>query len=594
MIVKLPPPDDTPMRDFQHRTVQFGLKHRRAIIGNDPGLGKTRCGLEITATLSQVLPKKLKASLQERQEWYDRNYPQLHIKAKPSILVICTKTGMHVWIRETAKWISNVVGDSIDAPVLIEGQKLRRTKLWAQSTFCVCTLETFKYDSDVGGPISERQWDILIIDEAHKIRNRKTLAFKAVKRFALKTPYLILITATPMSRGAQDIWTLMHLCAPKLFPSYWKWVNTFCITVNDEFGMQIVGNKNVDKLGELLSNYMIRFSREDVAPELPKKLRIPIEIQLPPDFQEVYAQLEVAMLTDLSVLLDVPTDTSVGSREVSWVDGSTDESAGEGEGENEDENEEFLLGGRIMADSEGDASGFQSQGRSHILIAPNRLVAMTRARQLMATPKLLDPDYIYGPGFEAIGGWLEDQAEPTDRHVIIYTSFARALPFLETYIHGLFPNVHVYHVKGGMKSSEIGAVEEAFRQDPTSIVVGTIRAAQSYSLETAKAVFMLGYDWDPAANIQAEDRALRLTTVAKGSIPFYYIKVLDTIDEVTLDAVNIKFYNTGQILETLHNYLKSRHEDATVKAASVTADAEVTTDAEVTPMQDRVRDQKNF
>jgi SNF2 family DNA or RNA helicase len=539
------------LRPFQAETVKFCIRRNRSIIGHDPGLGKTRCALETLATWifppTDVLAERLAA----RQKWYEKN--SFNVKAKPSILVACTKSGMHVWVAEVKKWIRDLVDDDfLDPPILIEGSKLKRLKLWSKATFAVCTLETFKFDATADGPISRRQWDIMIVDEAHKIRNRKTQNYKAIKHVASQILKLILISATPMSRGAQDIWTLMHLCDPQIYPSYWKWVNTFCIVVDDEYGFQIVGNKNVDMLGQALSKHMIRYSREDVAPELPKKHRIPLEIELSPEFRRLYDLLESEMLTDLTALIETG-DTN----QLAWVDGSADTS-GEDSQDEDSQDENFLLGGRLTNESEAKSDSSSAGSKSHILMAPNQLVSLTRARQLMVSPRLLGPEYSYGPALEVVGGWLDDQAEPQDRHVIIYTSFAKALPILDEYLHGMFPDMPIYHIKGGMKSDELKGIEEAFRADPTSLVVGTIRSAQSYSLETARAVFFIGPDWDHSANIQAEDRALRLTTVNRGSLPFYYVSALNTIDDVVMDAVKDKYSNTAEVLNSLHKHLKMK------------------------------------
>lgn len=64
----------------------------------------------------------------------------------------------------------------------------------------------------------KKKWDIIIVDEAHKLRNRVTKRFKLLKQ--LQHRYLLLLTATPMQNSLQDLFSLFHLLRPTLFGTF--------------------------------------------------------------------------------------------------------------------------------------------------------------------------------------------------------------------------------------------------------------------------------------------------------------------------------------------------------------------------------------
>ena len=67
------------------------------------------------------------------------------------------------------------------------------------------------------------KFDLVIVDEAHHIRNSDTFAYKAVKYFIDNAEAAVLLTATPIQIGEEDLFTLLNLIRPDLVPDF----NTF-------------------------------------------------------------------------------------------------------------------------------------------------------------------------------------------------------------------------------------------------------------------------------------------------------------------------------------------------------------------------------
>ena len=62
-------------------------------------------------------------------------------------------------------------------------------------------------------------FDLVIVDEAHHIRNTDTWAYRTVRYFCDNAEAVILLTATPIQLGDNDLFTLLHLLRPDVLPS---------------------------------------------------------------------------------------------------------------------------------------------------------------------------------------------------------------------------------------------------------------------------------------------------------------------------------------------------------------------------------------
>lgn len=141
-------------------------------------------------------------------------------------------------------------------------------------------------------------FDIMIIDEGHYIKNRTAARTKAVLK--VKRNRTFVLTGSPMLNRPNELWTLLHCIDPKRFNKYWPFVNRYCV-----FGgwqsKQIVGAKNKAELKGVLSEYMVRRLKKDCL-DLPDKQIIPINVDLHPVQKKIYDEMEAEMM------LHIPND----------------------------------------------------------------------------------------------------------------------------------------------------------------------------------------------------------------------------------------------------------------------------------------------
>ncbi|KKL28469.1 hypothetical protein LCGC14_2374850, partial [marine sediment metagenome] len=207
--------------------------------------------------------------------------------------------------------------------------------------------------------------DMIILDEPHTwLRNRKTVSFKFMRTFRSK--YLIIMTGTPASKGAQDLWPMLHLLNRKVFSSYWRFVNTFCYVDDTQWGKDVYGTRNKEALKDLLARYMIRRLKAEVFPEMPPKL---------------VDTIPITMSTTQHLFHDQLRDDLLG-----------------------------MLG-------------------DHLVMTPNTLTCVLRLRQVLVCPKLLNPEMDYGAGIEYLQQ-VTSEMDPDDRHFVVFTPFKAALTFI--------------------------------------------------------------------------------------------------------------------------------------------------------------------
>jgi SNF2 family DNA or RNA helicase len=125
--------------------------------------------------------------------------------------------------------------------------------------------------------VVEREYDMVIVDEAHHLKNRNTLNWKLVN--SLKKRFLLLLTATPVENNLMEIYNLVTLLRPGQLKTASHFRNEF-MTRGDP-----ADPKNRGRLRELLCQVMIRntraLARVDIPPRFARTIRVaPLPLRL--------------------------------------------------------------------------------------------------------------------------------------------------------------------------------------------------------------------------------------------------------------------------------------------------------------------------
>ena len=175
-----------------------------------------------------------------------------------SVLIVAPKAVLGSWERDIEKF-EPADRRALRSALLIINYDLvwRRSELW-------------------------RYWDVIVLDEAHYIKNRTSNRAKALLGMALKSRFRYILTGTPIANGAlQDIWSQMAFLDPVKLPrgvgtnafpiagqSYYDFQDRYCFL--DQY-FKPYRYQHVDELQAVISEHSFRIKKSECL-DLPEKL----------------------------------------------------------------------------------------------------------------------------------------------------------------------------------------------------------------------------------------------------------------------------------------------------------------------------------
>jgi SNF2 family DNA or RNA helicase len=220
--------------EYQIRTALrvLGPLRGRALLSDEVGLGKTiEAGLVIKELLTRGMVKRF--------------------------LVLTVPSLVDQWEEELADKFGLAAATTNQG-----GARADPQKFWRENPGIVASLHTLKQPAQLE-VARQVQWDILIVDEAHYLRNRESQAWQAVN--ALPRQFLLLLTATPVQNSLEELYNLVTLLQPGQLPS------------PKEFRARFLDPKRPrqprepEELRRLLGQVMIRNTRATTGLKLPPR-----------------------------------------------------------------------------------------------------------------------------------------------------------------------------------------------------------------------------------------------------------------------------------------------------------------------------------
>jgi SWI/SNF-related matrix-associated actin-dependent regulator 1 of chromatin subfamily A len=240
------------LRPFQNIGVQFMEQHNGcALIADEQGLGKT---IETIAWL------------------------QLHPEIQSTLIVVPASVKIN-WQREIVSWMNPVPNVQI-----LSGQKPYKII----GDIIIINYDIVTYWTK---QLLKKEFEVIILDEAHFVKNSSTKRSKAIKILKKSITHRIALTGTPIENSPYEIFNAINFVDPTIFPDKWAFIWEFCSPVNNGFGWDFSGHANTAKLHQkLITTIMLRRLKKDVLPELPAKIRTIVPIEL--DNKQIYQKAE--------------------------------------------------------------------------------------------------------------------------------------------------------------------------------------------------------------------------------------------------------------------------------------------------------------
>ena len=219
-------------------------------------------------------------------------------------LIVCPNTLKLEWARQIDEWLDMKYGIS-KQNIYIRLKDLFNSAIGKEELpFFIVNYETFrsKMQRDV---LNLYPFDLIILDEAHHIRNPHTQQARGMFEFLLEhhaDSKLLLLTGSPIVNNPADLHTLLCLCKPEEFKtkSRMVFIDKYCYYYHSRFGLQIYGVRDLEGLRKRTDPYTVRRTKKEVLKYLPEKYYRNVILDMEDAQRKAYDEMESGLMTMLA------------------------------------------------------------------------------------------------------------------------------------------------------------------------------------------------------------------------------------------------------------------------------------------------------
>jgi len=432
-----------PLYPYQAEGALFAVRAGRALIGDDMGLGKT---IQAIAAM-EILARHFGVT---------------------RVLVICPTSLKYQWRSEISRF-SGRQGE--DAARVINGGRAQRQSDYRRDDFCKITnYEKLKTDLDL---IAAWAPELVIVDEAQRVKNWNTIAARALKR--IDSPYAIVLTGTPLENKLEELISIVQFVDQHRLGPTWKLLYEH--QVKDEAG-RVTGYRALDKIGQTLAPIMIRRRKSEVLTQLPNRLDQNLLVPMT-EMQMVYHQANADIVAKIVRR---------------WR-----------------------------------KTGFLSDKDQRRLTC-----ALQNMRMSCNSTYLLDQETDHGVKADELAALFDDLFVEQEAKAVVFSQWTRTHDIVIRRLEGRSFGYVSFH--GGVPSDKRPALIERFRDDPACrVFLSTDAGSTGLNLQHASTLVNMDLPWNPAVLEQRIARIHRfgqaqpvriINFVAKGTIEEGMLSVL--------------------------------------------------------------------
>ena len=429
-----------PLLPYQVEGVLHLAFGERALLADDMGLGKTVQAIAACALLREL-------------------------RGVGRVLVVCPASLKAEW-EEQIRLFSDLPATTVF------GDANERRRLYRHGEFfTLCNYEQVLADGTELNSLTRP--DVIILDEAQRIKNLQTKTAAAIKK--LDSRYAFVLTGTPLENRIDELYSILQFLDPRLLGPLFRFNRDYYEL--DERGRPI-GYRNLDELAERVSSVMLRRRKEDVESELPGRTTKTFFVPMTATQRSFYEDYEhvVARLASIAVRRSLTK-------------------------------EEFERLQRCLA----------------------------CMRMVCDTPYILEDKPHVCPKMDEIERLLPDLLEDPGRKIIVFSEWLRMLSLVREYA-GRTGLEFAWHT-GGVPQKRRRAEIRRFREDPDCrLFLSSESGGVGLNLQAADTVINLDLPWNPARLEQRIARAWRkrqtrpvsvINLVSEDSIEHRMLALLD-------------------------------------------------------------------
>ena len=432
----------TKLLPYQERGAIFAACRGRVVLADDMGLGKTVQALAA-------------AELLRRRRGISR------------VLVVAPASVKYQWKTEIEKF----TGISVQ---VIDGSLERRQELYASPKFF--NLSSYELVLKDVRYMHELAPDLIILDEAQRIRNWTTATARTIKQ--LKSRYAFVLTGTPLENKLEELFSVVEFIDGRRLGPAFRFLHEH--RTEDENG-RLIGYHGLDRIHDQLAPILLRRTRQEVLKDLPKRTDQILHVSLTPQQAEPYWEQN-----DILAALMRKWERQ---RWLSEIDLR-----------------------RIMC-------------------------CLQNMRMLCDSTFLFDKQTNHSPKLDEFRELIRELAIEEGRKVVVFSEYERMTHLAGQELEKM--GVGFVSLHGGVPSRNRGALMEKFRRDAKCrVFLSTDAGGVGLNLQSASAVINFEPPWNPARLEQRIGRVHRLGQAHP--VHVVHLLTKDSIEERVWETLKVK------------------------------------------------------
>uniref|UniRef100_A0AAQ5YAM8 Proliferation-associated SNF2-like protein n=1 Tax=Amphiprion ocellaris TaxID=80972 RepID=A0AAQ5YAM8_AMPOC len=493
------------------------------ILADEMGLGKT---IQCIAHIAMMIEKKVMGPF----------------------LVVAPLSTLPNWVNEFKRFTPEV------SVLLYHGPKPERAKLLKQIrrpqgplSMCPVVITSFEISMIDRKLLQHFQWKYLIVDEGHRIKNLNCRLVRELK--ILPTDNKLLLTGTPLQNNLAELWSLLNFLLPEVFDDLKSFESWFDISSLGEAENVVVAEREqniLSMLHQILTPFLLRRLKSDVTLEVPPKKEIVVYAPLTAKQEAFYTAVVNKTITKMLGQEKAPVLLTSSGRPkrrsqkvVNYREMDTDTPY---------DLEKYLERVRNEVDSHP-VVDVQSPLDAQInLKLQNILMLLKRCCNhpyLVEYPLdpttqefKIDEQLVQSSGKFLILDRLLPALKERGHKVLIFSQMTSILDVLMDYCY--LRKFQYSRLDGSMSYTDRDKNMTKFSKDPEVFIflLSTRAGGLGINLTAADTVIIFDSDWNPQADLQAQDRCHRIGQTKP--VVVYRLVTANTIDQKILERASAK------------------------------------------------------
>lgn len=364
---------------------------------------------------------------------------------------------------------------------------LKHGTAWWEEPLLLASMDTAKLLRH-RDKVAAASFDLVVVDEAHRLKNQKTLAWKFLDRLAPR--YLLLLTATPVQNDLHELYNIVQLLRPGLLGTYRTFGREFMRRGDRRMP------QNTGRLANLLSETMIRTTRASTSIRFPRREVANILFDQSPPERDLYESVTRLVRRLIQSQKEIPR----GAIKLTLLTLQKE------------------IGSSTFA-------AVSTLGKLHARETPGP--ARTELESLLSKARAIETNAKF-EGIQKLVGSTRDK-------FVVFTQFRATLEFLARSLRALGVKVAVFH--GALSLREKEAAIAQFR-DRARVLVSTEAGGEGRNLQFCHILVNYDLPWNP---MRIEQRIGRLHRLGQThDVHVFNFTARNTVENYVLEIVHEK------------------------------------------------------